>query len=169
MFASPVVILFTSNTPLSCEINSFKDLSAWIINWKDADTSPLTSEKCWLSNGLCLIFALLCESRGLRCLLSFQCWVWVNMWRECLLWVSTFLTKQRQCIFHMLVVMTHSCLGLVLYTCVYVLSVCLFKCKSSKFARMRILPSQSWSSTWPNPYLSGINFNVFTSLLLLTW
>lgn len=107
MFASPVVILFTSNTPLSYESNSFKDLSAWVINRKDADTSALASEKCWLSNGLCFIFALLWEPRGFKWLLSFLCWVCVYMWRECLLQVSIFLTKQRQYIFHMLIVVTY--------------------------------------------------------------
>lgn len=101
VFASTVVILSISNTSLSYKINSFKDLSTWVINKEDADTSPLRSEKCWLSNGLCLIFALLWEYRGLGWLLNFLCWVCGNTWRESLLQGPIFSTRQRQYIFNM--------------------------------------------------------------------
>lgn len=54
VFASTVVICSIANMSLSYKINSFKNLSARVINKEDADISPLRSEKRWLANGLYL-------------------------------------------------------------------------------------------------------------------
>ena len=169
VFASTVVILSISNMSVSYKINSFKDLSTWIINKEDADSSPLGSEKSWLSNGLCLIFALLWESRGLSWLLSFLCWVCGNTWRESLLQGPILSTRQRQYIFNMHVCINVCiCMYVSVYLSVYV-SICLLKCKAWNFAGIWVLSHQYRSSMWPNPSVFGINFNLFTSLLLQSW